>query len=502
MWDVRCRSVQSCLLALKFWLTLSSAAAQIAAAAPPPVPINTGDSDVSPDNTPSQYLLFRSLESTVGEELLAKGAAKLLRSDDAELPKEDSQKSANAKVSSTSAVAQAGARPGCIRRVLLIRDRRTNDSWRYGFIEFAAVEDAQAALAKFLSITRFTIASKPVIVSYVHAGVFVPYLQPSPDTEQFTFPASTNPALKLTYWDQNGWASALIISTGENDPEKKPSISSKDDTATTKPKKRKADTNTTPSEAKPKKQMASHLQFWAKRGAELRGIAEPFTTGSISAGTTPDNSPAPPTQSYADPAKHCCYLCARQFKSAAEVNKHERLSELHRTNLKVPDTVDKARDRLQKAGIFLVDSVRTNVPDEEGDKGQEQEYRDRARERRRTHAQPKNAAAASTTNSKPITATHTTSTPTDAPQQAPPKSKAALMLAKMGHTPGTGLGASATGTTNAIETNVYAQGVGLGASGGKLGDAVVVAEKATRGEYRDFVDSVRERARERFESEK
>lgn len=117
---------------------------EILPAGPPGVPIpkavNNGDNDAAPENQPSQFLLFRGLESSVTEELLAKGVAKLYRptggSNDG--PSSINQKK-GAKVASTTGDANLGAREGSIRRVLLVRDRNTNDSWRFGFAEFANV---------------------------------------------------------------------------------------------------------------------------------------------------------------------------------------------------------------------------------------------------------------------------------------------------------------------------------------------------------------------------
>jgi hypothetical protein len=107
----------------------------------PPRVVNTGDNDAAPDGTPSQFLLLRGLEHTVTEELLAKGVAKLYKPS----PNPDAQGAGvagkkGAKVASTTGDANLGAREGSIRRVLLVRDRRTNESWRYGFAEFATVE--------------------------------------------------------------------------------------------------------------------------------------------------------------------------------------------------------------------------------------------------------------------------------------------------------------------------------------------------------------------------
>lgn len=49
------------------------------------------------------------------------------------------------------------------------------------------------------------------MVSYIHAGVFVPVLGPSADTEKFTFAASQNPSLRLAYWDENAYVSELVV---------------------------------------------------------------------------------------------------------------------------------------------------------------------------------------------------------------------------------------------------------------------------------------------------
>ena len=99
---------------------------------------NSGDSDVSPDGSPSQFLILRGLEPTATEELVAKGVTKLYKPSERDaLP---TTKKGNAKVASTTGDANLGAREGSLRRVLLVRDRRSNDSWRYAFAEFATVD--------------------------------------------------------------------------------------------------------------------------------------------------------------------------------------------------------------------------------------------------------------------------------------------------------------------------------------------------------------------------
>lgn len=193
--------------------------------------MNSGDSDVSPNGAPSQFLLLRGLEPTVTEDLLAKGVTKLYKPGRGSSPPATAaSKKGNAKVASTTGDANLGAKEGSLRRILLVRDRRSNESWRYGFAEFGTVDvccyveigmstanrsgkDAQAALTRFNSFEKFTISSKPVTADYIHAGVFVPVFNIEEGSEQFTFSPLGNTATKLAYWDEEAWASELVVSS-------------------------------------------------------------------------------------------------------------------------------------------------------------------------------------------------------------------------------------------------------------------------------------------------
>lgn len=102
--------------------------------------LNSGDSDAS-EGAPSQFLLIRGLEPSVNEEILAKGVSKLYKpGGTTNQTSTGTPKKANAKVASTTGDANLGAKEGSIRRVLLVRDRKNNESWRYGFAEFASLE--------------------------------------------------------------------------------------------------------------------------------------------------------------------------------------------------------------------------------------------------------------------------------------------------------------------------------------------------------------------------
>lgn len=453
----------------------------------------TGDSDASPDGSASQFLLLRGLEPGVSEELLAKGVAKLFRSK-AATPPAEYQPVKKSKIASTTNDASLGAKPGSLQRVLLVRDRKTQESWRYGFAEFSTVDDAQNAMTKLKALEKFTISSKPVSVSYIHAGVFVPVINPfGEDNTQFTFSPLHNNAIKLMYWDEAAYASELVTAI----PEQQSAVSSKESEhaklaaaaaneglvgsgkeGEPRTKKRKIE--------KDSKVVAPHLQFWTNRHAELHGLpakeGEDDSGDSSQSGWKEKPVEAPPSQTFADLERKCCLLCSRQFKTEAEVNKHERMSQLHRDNMKKPDLVQKALAKLNKSADSVTDSAA---------------YRDRAKERRQAFNQPKQPAAK---HDKPKDGSGGPSPkkPEEAP--VPVQSKGAALLGKMGWTAGEGLGALGTGRTEAITTDLYSQRVGLGAKGGKVGDALEEASRQTTGSYADFLSKTKDKAKERFES--
>jgi RNA-binding protein 5/10 len=106
--------------------------------------MNDGERDMA-SSPPSQFLLFRGLEPTVSEELLAKGALKLT------VP--------SGVMPESSKTGPIGAKETSLKRVLLVRDRKTDESWRYGFVEFATAMEAQAALAAYNKMEKFTITA-------------------------------------------------------------------------------------------------------------------------------------------------------------------------------------------------------------------------------------------------------------------------------------------------------------------------------------------------------
>lgn len=234
------------------------------------------------------------------------------------------------------------------------------------------------------------------------------------------------------------------------------------------------------------------MQFWSNRHAELHGVKKDSSPGNDSNlpgaldNQAGNNSKAvgdgAPHQSYADLTKKCCYLCSRQFKTEPEVDKHERFSQLHRDNLKSSDLVTKALAKMVKAGIStFADSS---------------EYRDRAKERRAAFGASKKI---SLPLKKIISHPESGEREAEKDDDPPVPSKGASLLGKMGWTAGEGLGAQGTGRVAPISTDMYVQGVGLGAAGGKIGNAAEEAERNTAGGYGEFLERTKDKAKERFE---
>ena len=553
---------------------------------------------------PSQYLVVRGLEGSVSEQVLANGVMKLFRDASSERTKDTTSSTNKLKSTApTGGTAGLGAKPGSLRRVFLMRDRRTNESWRYGFAEFATVEDAMGAAAKFRASNRFTIASKPVFVAFIHTGVFVPVFDVDSGAHpNFSFTPIYNPAVRLKYWDERAYPSAHVVSTDPAPaaPSSKTDTNDEASKATSKGalglKRSKKDKE--PLTSAKAIAMTPQMQMWAKKSAELHGVKKKAEADALAAGDNmessapvvakredleelqPDGplnpywsdeyvsyadwdrvacllcnwevpeqqliedrglsqyrredilidhevrvhnhykdtetkekaaerlselgreprsvtrrvprlrSAIPPVYiSYADFEGLRCHLCRRNFRYAQTIWRHEQESELHKRMLADPKNKERATAELREKGK----TPRTMVPDSKTTQ-QQSRYRDRARERRKAFNQPKQptkGAAPGEKRKEPITA--------QAEETPAKKSKGADMMVKMGWNTVKGLGAEGAGRTEAITTEAYVPGVGLGAEGGKLGDASEEAARKTRGNPSDFVEKTRDRARERYE---
>ena len=180
-----------------------------------------------------------------------------------------------------------------------------------------------------------------------------------------------------------------------------------------------------------------------------------------------------------------CLLCWKQFGTTDKLNEHGKHG-LHRRNLANEEAVFSANLRLGRATGLDVDLTQDTSP----------EYRDRAAERRKAFGTSEKISLAfkkkgGRSDGPPAVKD---------PDPTPTPSKGAALLGKMGWQAGEGLGAQNTGMTAPIATDMYAQGVGLGAEGGKIGNAVEEAGRNTGGDYKEFVSRTRDKAKERYQN--
>ncbi|GAA93491.1 hypothetical protein E5Q_00131 [Mixia osmundae IAM 14324] len=93
-----------------------------------------------------------------------------------------------------------------VRKIMMVRDRRTKLSWGFAFVEYISVASASRAITTMLDPVRysegFVISGKPIGVTFAHQQSF----HPTPMRSQYTFRGPSGGALKL-YWDENAFCS-------------------------------------------------------------------------------------------------------------------------------------------------------------------------------------------------------------------------------------------------------------------------------------------------------
>ncbi|KAL6307896.1 hypothetical protein BKA93DRAFT_766391 [Sparassis latifolia] len=185
---------------------------------------------------------------------------------------------------------------------------------------------------------------------------------------------------------------------------------------------------------------------------------------------------------FADTHAMTCLLCARQFKSLEQLRRHNKESDLHKKNHKDVSLREVARRKAEAARA----------------KVEQPKYRDRASERRVMHNQP-DIPLSSETSVSHGKKRHAEGPPPSSPPPLPvnpgqdSSNVGNKLLKMMGWKEGTGLGTDGEGRVEPIQTAIYAQGVGLGASKGKeIG-------KYADG-YAGYVHMAQDAARERYGS--
>jgi RNA-binding protein 5/10 len=354
-------------------------------------------------------------------------------------------------------------------------------------------------MERYEELKSLKIEKSKVKLSFCHPGVFVPSYE---ESAKYSF--KTASGAKIAYWDEHGYASEWAEPKEERTSSKRQANKAQFDEEMEKflnDIKRSEALHATAATiiqepvmlAKPiedKDKDTSKRESTAavetakkKRKVESITISRPAPAGQLGKwAMKKEELKASEAQvsEFADLSQMCCLLCKRKFQSIEEIQKHERLSKLHQSNLENESVRNSALAKIKR---------RTQ---------QEVEYRDRAKERRiqfnqpdrpdLPHPNPRVAARQAAAKREP------------SPEIEPPKpNKGAKLLAAMGWTQGSGLGAEGSGIVEPIKAGQYAEGVGLGAGSMKVvGEDL--ANKEDDGSYRAYVRRVKDVARERYEN--
>ncbi|QRV86137.1 G-patch domain protein [Ceratobasidium sp. AG-Ba] len=165
------------------------------------------------------------------------------------------------------------------------------------------------------------------------------------------------------------------------------------------------------------------------------------------------------------------------------LKRHSNESALHKTNLSKPELCEAAKTKLEAARQAALATTST-------DEIQQPKYRDRAAERRVALRQPDHPMPEPVDKKRKWAEGPPAPAPPPPPPVVPGKDENNVgnkLLKKMGWSEGAGLGTSGEGRVDPVQTALYEQGVGLGAS---------KAKEVTN--FQGYREMARDSARERY----
>ncbi|KAH9459470.1 hypothetical protein Pst134EA_019623 [Puccinia striiformis f. sp. tritici] len=263
------------------------------------------------------------------------------------------------------------------------------------------------------------------------------------------------------------------------------------------------------------KKMVANIQKWQSKHQEITSAGTTTTTTTTTTEGEKTHVTIAPEHlvidedDFSDYDRLTCVLCQRQFKSPEDLQRHNNLSNLHKTNLQNEKArkigrAKKAASLARKGNLGLtLSNPNTNSATSNAIEGSNSnsnaesttKYTDRAAARREAFGQPdapnadKHEAKKARFEPAPPPALPPAQPDKDGIQATNVGSK---MLEKMGWSKGEGLG-NGNGRVEPVLASQYIKGVGLGASAG-----------VTVGQYDDskkgFMDSVKDKTVARFNS--